>query len=344
MAISIFDTVALIRVVENLKEPSQFLLDKFFPNTVQSLTEEVAIDVYNGQRRLAPFVNPLQEGKFVEQLGVQTFAWKPPYLKPKTRLDPLRPIRRMIGEQIGGREYTPAERAQMNLVREIAEHVNLINRRLEWMAANALTTATLTVQGEGVPLTSISFGRNASNSVALTGANRWGQSGVSPAQNLDAWSAIMLQTCGYPVTDVVFTPTAWRLFRSDPQVAQVIGSLVNGEASLRAGGISAQIGGQFLGRWGNVYDMWLYYDFYVDPVTGVEMPMIPDGTVILGTPNIDGVRAFAAIIDDEIGYPAIPYAPKSWTTSDPGARWLMTQSAPLVIPSRVNASFAATVI
>ena len=344
MAISIYDTVALIRVVENLKEPGQFMLDRFFPNTVQSTTEEVAIDVYNGQRRLAPFVNPLQEGKFVEQIGVQTPVFKPPYLKPKTRLDPLRPIRRMIGEQIGGREYTPTQRAQMNLVREQQDQINMINRRLEWMACQALAMGSLTVQGEGVPLTSISFGRSSTNSVTLTGYNRWGQSGISPADNLDTWSAIVLQASQYAVTDVVFTPTPWRAFRADPKVAQVIASLSNGEPDFRAGGVSAQIGGQFLGRWGASYNLWLYYDFYVDPITGIEQPMIPDGTVILGSPNIDGVRAFASIIDDEIGYPAIPYAPKSWVTHDPGVRWLMTQSAPIVIPSRVNASFSATVI
>lgn len=343
MAISLYDTVALIQVVEYLKEPSQFLLDMCFPNSYTSTTEEVALDVFVGKRRLAPFVNPLQEGKLVEPLGMQTTVFKPPYIKPKVRLDPLRPVRRAIGERIGGGDMTPVEREAMNLRFELEEQIRMITRRLEWMAAQALANGTLTVQGEGVPLTSISFGRSSANSIALTGANRWGQSGVSPADNIDAWSAVVLQGSGYPVTDVIFTPTAWRLFRADPRVAAIVASLANGNPDFAASTVAPRIGGQPLGTWGP-YRLWLYFEWYVDPADDTEKPMMADGTVLLTSPNVDGVRAFATIMDSEIGYPSLPYAPKSWVTHDPGARWLMTQSAPIVIPSRVNASLAATVI
>ena len=340
--ISIYDTNTLIRVVENLKTPGSFLLDKFFPNTVTSDTEFVSIDVYNGKRRLAPFVNPLVEGKFVEQLGFATNAFKPPYIKAKTRLDPLRPIRRMMGERIGGGERTPQEREAANLAFEMQEQINMITRRQEWMAATALANGSVTIVGDSYPQATIAFGRDASLSLALTGAARWGQPGVSPAQNLDDWSAAVLKSSGFSVTDIVFTPLAWRYFRADPMVAQIIASLVNGQANFQAAGNAALAGGQFMGNWGN-YNLWRYYEWYVDPVDNIEKPMLPDGTVLLGSADIDGTRAFAAIIDPEIGYPQLAYAPKSWTTQDPGARWLMTQSSPLVIPTRVNASFAATV-
>jgi hypothetical protein len=343
MTISLYDTVALVQIVENLKEPSSFTLDRFFPRSYVSTTEYVALDVYDGKRRLAPFVNPLQEGKIVEVIGMRTPTFKPPYIKPKVRLDPTRPIRRAIGERIGGAELTPVQREAANLVFEITEQVNMINRRLEWMAVQAMATGTLTVQGEGVPLTSISFGRAAGNTVALTGAARWGQTGVAPTDNIDAWSAVILQACGFAATDIVFTPTAWRLFRADPKVASIVGSLVNGQPNFAAAGVPAMRGGQFLGNWGP-YNLWLYYEWYVDPVDNTEKPMMADGTVLMGSPDIDGMRAFATIMDTELGYPSMPYAPKSWTTPDPSARWLMLQSAPIVIPSRVNASFSATVI
>ncbi|MBP0492174.1 major capsid protein [Roseomonas indoligenes] len=342
MAISMYDTVALIRVVENVFEPSQFLLDTFFPNTVQSDTEYVAIDVLDGQRRLAPFVNPLQEGKLVEQLGIRTPTFKPPYLKPKVRIDPTRPLRRSLGERVGG-DMTPMEREAINLRFELEEQIRMINRRLEWMAGRAMADGALTVVGEGVPQTSINFGRDAALNVTLSGANRWGQSGVSPVSMIETWGGLVLQKSGYPVTDVVFTPSAWAYFRADPRFAQIVASLANGIPGLQAAGVVAQTGGQLLGQWGQ-FRLWLYYDFYVDPVDNQQKPTLPDGTVLMGSRNIDGVRAFATIIDTEIGYPSIPYAPKSWVTHDPGARWLMTQSAPLVIPSRVNASFAAMVI
>ena len=54
-----YDTAALVEVVPNLKTSQNFLLDRFFPNIVEADTEEVAIDVDVGIRRMSPFVSPL---------------------------------------------------------------------------------------------------------------------------------------------------------------------------------------------------------------------------------------------------------------------------------------------
>lgn len=343
MALSLYDTASLVAMVEQMKPPSNFLLDTFFPGVVTASTEFVAVDVYVGKRRLAPFVSPLVEGKFVESLGMTTNQFKPAYVKPKTRLDPFRPVRRMIGEQIGGQSVSPVEREAQNLAFELAEQITSIDRRLEWMAAQALVNGSVTISGENYDAQTIAFGRDASLTIALSGAARWGQTGVYPSESLLDWSALTLKAAGLPVTDVIFTPAAWKLFRKDPNVVQVIQSFQNAEPTLRASGVAAGVGGQFLGKWGQ-FNLWLYYDWYIDPTDGVEKPMIADGTVLMGSNQLNGVRSFASIIDPELGYQTAMYAPKSWTTQDPAARWLMTQSAPLVIPTNVNASLAATVI
>jgi hypothetical protein len=210
------------------------------------------------------------------------------------------------------------------------------------MAARALADGAITVVGEGVPQSSINYGRDSTLSVVLTGGNRWGQAGVSPFANVETWAGLVLQRSGFAVSDIVLTPGAWGYFRADPRFTQIVQSFANGIPGLQVATVTPQTGGQLLGQWQN-FRTWLYYDWYVDPVDNVQKPVIPDGTILMGSRDIDGVRAFATIIDTEVGYPSLPYAPKSWTTPDPGARWLMTQSAPLVIPSRINASFAATV-
>lgn len=64
----------------------------------------------------------------------------------------------------------------------------------------------------------------------------------------------------------------------------------------------------------------------------------------MGGAQIQGVRAFGAIRDETAGFQAMPYYPKSWVDEDPSVRYLLMQSAPLVVPTRVNASFAATVL
>lgn len=343
MAISIYDTVALIGVVEQFKPPSSFLLDAFFPQVQYSETEFVAVDVYVGKRRMAPFCSPLVESRVVEVLPLSNNEFKPAYIKFKSKLDPKRPVRRMIGERIGGQQMSPAEREQANLAFELEEQVRMVNRRLEWMAAQALLNGSVTVVGDGVPSTVVNFGRDSSLAVTLTGGSRWGQAGVLPSESILDWQALVLKASGLPVTDVVFTPAAWKAFRKDPNVQDVIRSFANAEPSFAASGPQARIGGLPLGQWGPLR-LWLYYDWFIDPATGTETAMLADGTVLLGSDQLMGERAFASIIDSNFNYQAMPYAPRSWVENDPAIRYLMMQSAPLVIPTQVNACLAATVI
>ena len=106
-------------------------------------------------------------------------------------------------------------------------------------------------------------------------------------------------------------------------------------------GAQIQRGAQYKGRWGQ-YRLWVYNDWYVDD-NNVEQPMLVDGTVVLSGEDLMGTRAFGQIMDPSFNYAALPYAPKTWEEQDPAQRFMLMQSSPIVIPSRVNASFAATV-
>lgn len=338
----LYATSTLIAVVENMLTPNSFLLDRFFPRVVYSDTASVAIDVYVGKRRLAPFVNPLREGRFVESIAYQTTEFVPPYIKDKRRLDPMRAVRRAIGERIGG-SMTPQERTQANLAIEMEDQLGMLTRRQEWMAANALASGSVTIVGDGYQPATITFGRASSQTVTLAGAARWGQTGVYPTTMIESWALTVQQNSGRKVTDVVFTNGAWQAFRADPRVAQIIGSLANGNPNFAASGVRPDMGAVELGTWGP-FNLWLYNEYYIDPVDNVQKPMLPDGTVLLGSPEIEGTRAFGVIVDEQIGFPVQGYAPKSWVDNDPGVRWLLMQAAPLVIPTNVNASFAAQVL
>ena len=344
-----FTTAELVQVVPNLKVSQNFLLDSFFPNIVEYDTEEVAIDVDVGLRRMSPFVSPLVEGKLVEQRKYVTNKFKPAYIKDKRAPDLRKPVRRQIGERIGG-ELTGEERMMANLNFEMADQVDMVNRRLEWMAASALTTGTVTIAGDGFPTSVIDFGRSAALTVALSGGNRWGQTLNAAGRDtnivgqIDAWGTAILKASGAVVTDIVFTNTPWKYFTQAEGVQGAIyypelaskGNEINPGSQVKAGAI-------YKGRWGQ-YDLWLYNDWYID-ANNVEQPMLADGSVIMsGGEALMGTRAFGMIIDPRFNYKAMAYAPKTWIQDDPAQLLIMMQSAPLVIPSRVNASLCATVI
>lgn len=345
----IYDTNALIGVVPNLKRPQKFLLDKFFPNIVMSDTEYVSIDVDVGKRRMSPFVSPLVEGKLVEQRRFQTNVFKPAYIKDKRAPDLRKPVRRMIGERIGG-ELMGAEREAANLEAEMTDQIDMIDRRLEWMASQALVSGSVTIAGDGFPSVVVDFGRDAALSIALSGGAKWdtafaavGANGIFtvPSTNIEQWSHIMLKKSGGVATDLIFTTTSWTLFIADTSVQKSIYYPRAGESNNVNLGSQTQRGAQYKGKWGQ-YDLWVYNDWYVDD-NNVEQPMLADGSVIMSGADLMGTRAFGQILDPAFNYAAMPYAPKTWLEHDPAQRFIMMQSSPIVIPSRVNASLCASV-
>lgn len=342
----IFDTNALIQVVPNLKRAQKFLLDKFFPNIVMSDTEFVSIDVDVGKRRMSPFVSPLVEGKLVEQRRYQTNIFKPAYIKDKRAPDLRKPVRRMIGERIGG-DLQGAEREMANIEFEMTDQIDMIDRRLEWMAAQALVGGSVTISGDGFPTVVVDFGRDATLTVANAGGAKWTAANISgntasPSKDIETWQHNMLKKSGGVATDIVFTTSAWSGFILDPVVKATIWYPGNGGAGNTINvGAQIQRGAVYKGRWGQ-YDLWVYNDWYVDD-NNVEQPMLVDGTVVMSGADLMGTRAFGQILDPAFNYEALPYAPKTWVEQDPAQRYILMQSSPIVIPSRVNASLAATV-
>jgi hypothetical protein len=344
--LDIFDTNVLVQVVPNLLLSQNWLLDRFFPNIVTSDTEFVSIDVDVGKRRMSPFVSPMVEGKLVEARTIQTNTFKPAYIKDKRAPDFRRPVRRQIGERIGG-ELTGAERMMANLNFEMADQIDMLNRRLEWMASSVIQSGSVTISGDGFPTTVVNFGRDSSLTVTLSGAVKpWDTgSAPTPAGDIEDWSNIILKASGTAPTDIVFSPTAWRYFIKDNSVRDAIvfdtarfRELTKNNVQMAA---QIKLGAQYKGTWGS-FDLWVYNDWYVDD-SNVQQRMMPDGSLFLSGAGMMGTRAFGAIMDPDFNYAALAYAPKSWVEKDPAQRLLLMQSSPIVIPSRVNTTLFATV-
>ncbi|EED4922678.1 major capsid protein [Salmonella enterica subsp. arizonae] len=347
---NIYDTARLVQIVPNLMTAQNFLLDKFFPNVVTSDTEYVSIDIDVGARRMSPFCSPLVEGKLVESRRYQTNTFKPAYIKDKRAPDLRKPIRRQIGERIGG-EYTAAERAQLNMMFEMEDQIDMLNRRMEWMAAHALVNATVTIEGDDYEAVKIDFQRDSNLTVALSGDDKWpvelaaGATNNKPSQDIEKWQTLVLQKSGAMVTDLVFTPKSWAAFRLDTTIKDnaIVFPGLSPFGNQIDPGAKVQKGAVYKGRWGQ-FDLWLYNDWYIDPLDNKEKPMLPDGVVIMSGPDLMGTRAFGCILDEEFNFGPMAYAPKTWVNHDPSQRFLMMQSAPVVIPSRVNAALCATVV
>ena len=334
----IFTTGVLARVVAELPAPQPFVLNSFFTALQTETSEEIHFDIANGKRRLAPFVSPIVAGQVVASQGFTTQTFKPAYVKDKRVFDSSRPFKRAIGERIGG-ELAPAQRLQALLASDLQDQLNMLTNRQEVMAIEALRTGKVVVKGDQYPEVELDFQRHGDLTKKLTSSARWGETGVNPLADIEAWSMLVTQHSGATANTVIMDVKAWQLFSAFEAVQKLLDRF-RGADKLNAT-VTGE-GGRYMGSIGT-FDIWVYAGWYEHPDTKALTPYLPDHTVIITSPDLEGTRAYGAIRDEEAGFQAVPYFSKSWVEQDPAVRYLLLQSAPLPVPYRVNAAMCATV-
>lgn len=338
----LFSTNTMLGIVEDLKVPGNSLLQTFFPRVITEESEEIHFDVDDARRRVAPFVSPLLPGKVVQGRGQVAKTFTPAYVKDKRVFDATRPLKRAMGETVGGGALTPAERVQLLLAQELQDQLNMLRRRLELMALETLSTGKVTVSGDGYPTTVVNFGRDSSLSPsALSGTSRWGQSAQAPLTNLRTWATAAQKKSGVYPRRVILDPDTLEAFLSDTAVKAELDQRYVTNASM-APDQSDQEGLAYIGRVRG-FEIYTYSGWYVDPADDTEKTLLASGRVILTSTLVEGIQAFGAIKDHD-SLAAVPYFPKSWTEQDPSVRFLLLQSAPLTVPLRPNASVGVNVL
>jgi len=337
----LFSTNTLKAIVQDLRVPQTGMLDAYFGTVSQDDTEEIHFDIDNKPRRIAPFVSPLVAGKVVASRGFQTSTFKPAYVKDKRAFSPTRAVKRAMGERIGGGGMSPEQRMQVLVVQDLQDQLEMITRRLEWMACQAMYDGKVTVAGDDYPSVLVDFNRAVGQTVTLSGGARWGQAGVKPLDDLQTWSDNMIKLTGVGLTEVTMTVDVWKIFRADADVKTRL-DRYRGNSTMQVDATQRE-GRVFMGMVDS-FAIYVYSGWYVDPVSNVETAMLPAGTVIgAAGAAVEGVRHFGAFMDHD-SLQALPYYAKSWLEQDPSMRYLLMQSAPLPVPYRVNATMRAAVL
>ena len=337
----LFSTNTLNAIVQDLRVPAAGFAQRYFGQVQTFDTEEIHFDIDNKPRRMAPFVSPLVGGKIVKSRGFQTSTFKPAYVKDKRVFHPARSLKRAMGERIGGAPLSLEQRQQILLVQDLNDQLEMIERRLEWMAAQVLLNGSVTVTGDDYPAALVDFGRNAGNTVVKTAGNKWSDANINPLDDLQDWSDQMVKLVGVALTDVAMTIDVWKIFRKNPNILSRLDRM-RGNSTAQQDAHSKE-GLVYQGTIDG-FNLYTYSGWYVDPVTGTESAYLPAGTVIgCAGDAVEGVRHYGAILDND-SLKAQAYFSKSWLENDPSMRYLLMQSAPLLVPYRVNATFRATVL
>lgn len=341
----LFETAVLNRVVDQRVDDTNWLVDTFFPEIAVSEEETIYFDKTNERQLVTPFVSPLVEGRIIADQGYETDSFKPAYTKDKRVFDPNKAFRRRPGEKIGG-SLTPAQRLQASIAFSLDEQIKMLNRRFEVMAGDVLVNGSATISGERYPTKVVNFNRNAALRKVLAGAGTvWAAGADYMLQNLEDWAQEVMDLTGIAPSMVVMTTDAYKLLKSDPGFDKLVDTKRRelAPAEIATGPIvQPRAGPRYVGRAGDLA-LYTYSGTYTDPEDNVSKHILPTNTVLVGSPGMEGVRHFGAIRDLKAGIQARQYFVKSWEEEDPSRRFLLMQSAPLLVPYRPNALCSATV-
>ena len=347
MSVSTYQTADLIGVQRRIPQPVNFWRSKF-TRVYTSTAEKIMFDELGEEdRRLAPFVAPLRQGRVMRELGYTTKSFKPAYLKPKHILRPDMVLTRSAGEAIGG-SLSPAQRRDARVAEIMRMQRAMIERREDWMAFQAIAFGAVTVEGDDYPTQVVDFARDASLTYTLAGNFRWDVSGALGSTADVLGDIKTARTNAYnlgsvPVNTLVFGANAFARFCEDTTVTDLLKRDVrNGSSDFRAATLNAgepwayegTIRGGGGGQGG--FDLWTFQGTYRDDAGAATALMNTNDVVGIG--DFDGVRAYGAILDLD-SLEAVEMFPKMWPEKDPSAEFLMTQSAPLLVPMRPNATF-----
>jgi len=342
MAINMFETRTMLQALEQMPKPKTFLRDMFFAANVEySPTSKVDIDIVKGRRQMAPFVSPVMEGKVLANQGFTTNTFEAPLLKPKKKTSAEDILNRLPGEALYS-GMSPDERAAVKLGKDLAELNDAIDRRIEWMCAQALFNGKIAVKGDGVDY-EIDFGVP---SETLTGTALWDADGSNPIDSLRDFFAEVVKASGVNPDTVILAEDVVPYFLNHSAVKELLDKrLINtGQIDPR----QLPNGATYLGYLNELgMNIYSYLDWYVDE-NGDTQPMIPSKKILVGSTRAQTVMNYGAVtIKDDNGEMVtymIDKVPHSWVSDDPVVRWVQLMSRPLPVPTQVDAFYVAQVI
>jgi hypothetical protein len=347
--VNLYKTQNMLAALERMMLPKNFLHETFFGTTVTHTTESVMFDYRKGKRTIAAFVDPLNDANIVKRDGFVTKSIKPAYTKEADAIRPSDTQTRLIGENPFALR-SPLENAGIQL-REILTNLNeRVSRLEEKMCRDALFNGEVVIthrleNGNIVNVGSVDFGYvDGVNKITLSGTSLWTNAASNPLNDLDDWYIATEQRSGLTPNVCVLGTGAGRALMQNEEVRKVLDNtrmhfgiiaprrLPNGVSYL----------GTLLIPSGTV-ELYTYNEWYIDPITGEENSMVPNGAVLLGSTESRSAFHYG-MIQNMHALTAVPRFPYSWVTENGSARWVQMESSLIPALYEVDAFTVATVI
>lgn len=347
MAFDIYTNAELQEIVRYTLPDANYFKQRWFSQQRFSATNNIIFDEMVDKRIRAPFVMPHVDGRPIVESGYSSNTYQPAYIKLRDGIQAADLTNRAFGEAINSIPE-PLQRFNQGRANALRQHREAVERTIEWMCSQYMQFGAYTVSGDRYPTRYLNFGRDAGNTVALSGGRLWtAPSTAQPLTDFESLSRQIFVKGKAPGTLVTMTPEDWALFRECTQVKEkfqffkdIGGPLPN---------ITPQAAAKVL-RMGMIggFEIEVYHDTWEDD-SGTEQRYLPIGTVLMSAPSESGlggrqlygrIQHLAAQLNGQSQTDIYHY---EWMGEDGEAHNIGTHCAPLIAARKVNCSAALIV-
>lgn len=348
---NIFDLYTLQAVQRRIKTSPTFWLDTFFTGQINFDGRKILFEkVYGDDRKLAPFVVPNVAGRPQRLEGFEMDTFAPAYSKQKDIVDYTMHIERQAGEALGG-SLTIEQRRNAVIAELLRRQKVKIRNTWNWLAARATIDGKVIIKGEDYPETLVDFRRDPALTKILTGAAAWDQATADPLADLRESRVAANELSGARIQRYTFGANAWELFCQRVDLKELMNADNRGAGQQTSVNLMGEGYGdtvEYMGSMSGIngqgrMEFWVDTTKFIDPETGLEEFYLDQNTVAGVSDMMRGVRCFGAIMDAEAGFRSLDTFFKNWREQDPSQEYLLTQSAPLMVPREPNATFSIKV-
>ncbi|MHA3082134.1 major capsid protein [Acinetobacter sp. ANC 5383] len=338
--LELLDVGELAMMHRAYKPVDTWLLDTFFPRRFAfNNKKQVPIAELDIHSDIAPLVAPKYAGKaFDPTTAIQVGFVDPAYLKPKNQVAPqeaydialLARLRDAGVISTGSNQLSLQEQYMYAQLEVMKRNRDSIDNFKVLMAAEYLTTGIITLESDLYEKNVVSYGRDAS--MHFTPATPWDQTGAKPVTDIETMMQLMIDGFSGTPKKILTTNKVYGYLSKNDEFKDRFTKPYTGINAPFAGQLNVSDGAQYKGLLDTI-EIWTY-DATYRTKAGTQRIIPDDFFAIIA--DTDGVIAHCAIQNIEANGMASDYFDSQWLQKDPSAIQLMSESAPLIVPSNKN--------
>lgn len=346
-------THVLVEAQKQIPLEVSFLTDRYAPTNLANdvfATEQVIIDVMDGENIAAPFVVPKIGGVAITRKGFKTEMYKPGNIDIHTPLTYDDLNRRTFGEQFNTL-LTPEQRQDALVMQDMSNLKKAIRNRRELMVGEVLTSNALVMKhvdksGELIKEEILQF-YDTNNKAMYIPTIKWNEEGADIFGDLKVMVRT-LRSKGVACTDLIVGPEVADIITADPQIQKLLDNRRYnlGEVTQEVYGNNVSVICKLVVD-GTVLTVFCYDATFIDLTNKEEKRVIPEGYIVVTAPNSCKTKFGAVtLLEDDKNFHtyAEPYVASVDINKTYHIRDLHMYSNPLVHPTNIVSFMFADVL